>query len=63
MPKNAIITGASSGIGAALAAQLLKRAWSLALLARHTRMDRRQRQLAGVSTDGVTCISASLKTQ
>ncbi len=34
MPKNAIITGASSGIGAALAAQLSRRGWSLALLAR-----------------------------
>jgi short-subunit dehydrogenase len=32
--KRAIITGASSGIGAALARELSKRGWSLALLAR-----------------------------
>ena len=34
MTKRAIITGASSGIGAALARELSKRGWSLALLAR-----------------------------
>ncbi len=34
MRKNAIITGASSGIGAALTGQLSRRGWSLALLAR-----------------------------
>ncbi|HSP16613.1 MAG TPA: SDR family NAD(P)-dependent oxidoreductase [Thermoanaerobaculia bacterium] len=34
MAKNAIITGGSSGIGAALAAELSRRGWSLALLAR-----------------------------
>ncbi len=34
MTKNAIITGASSGIGAALARELSNRGWSVALLAR-----------------------------
>lgn len=34
MTKRAIITGASSGIGAALARELSRRGWSLALLAR-----------------------------
>lgn len=34
MSRNAIITGASSGIGAALAGELSRRGWSLALLAR-----------------------------
>ncbi len=34
MPKNAIITGASSGIGAALARELSRRGWAVALLAR-----------------------------
>ena len=34
MSKNVIITGASSGIGAALARELSRRGWSIALLAR-----------------------------
>ena len=34
MPKNAIITGASSGIGAELSRELSRRGWSVALLAR-----------------------------
>lgn len=38
MAKSAIITGASSGIGAALARELSRRGWSLALLARRVEL-------------------------
>lgn len=54
--KRAIITGASSGIGLALAQELGRRGWSLALLARRTALlDEAVASLAGSQAVAVTC--------
>jgi NAD(P)-dependent dehydrogenase (short-subunit alcohol dehydrogenase family) len=53
MPKVAVVTGGSSGIGAALARRLAERGWSLVLLARGR--ERLERTAAEVGAEAVQC--------
>ncbi|GAC1438560.1 MAG: SDR family oxidoreductase [Thermoanaerobaculia bacterium] len=53
--KNAIITGASAGIGAALALELARRGWSLALVARRAGLLEALRSSLGTRSVAIAC--------
>ena len=55
MNRNAIITGASSGIGAALARELSRRGWSVALLARRAEQLEEVRKTLSTQSIAVPC--------
>ena len=55
MSRNAIITGASSGIGAALAHELSRRGWSIALLARRGEMLEEVRKTISTQSVAIPC--------
>ncbi|HEY8711899.1 MAG TPA: SDR family NAD(P)-dependent oxidoreductase [Thermoanaerobaculia bacterium] len=55
MSRNAIITGASSGIGSALARELARRGWSIALLARRGELLEELRKTSATTSVAIAC--------